>query len=199
MSCYAIGLTGGIASGKTAVSDKFAELGCDVIDADVIARNVVKPATIGLSQVVKAFGKEIITSKNILNRAKLKNIVFNDTEKLAQLNSILHPLIKQQIQQEVDKVSKSFCIVVIPLLCESDHYDWLDRTLVVDVKPTTQLARLLTRDNITQKLAEKMIHNQCSRAQRLTIADDVINNEQSLVELHNNVESLYSLYTQIPI
>ncbi len=192
--CYTIGLTGGIASGKSAVSDKFSELGAHVIDADIIARDVVKPNTAGLKKLIGTFGNSILNQEKTLDRSKLRKIVFNDKNKLAQINTLLHPLIQQHIMDEVKCVNQSFCIIVIPLLCESSRYDWLDRILVVDVKPETQLKRLLSRDNITENLAHKMMKSQCSQKQRLSLADDVINNEQSLVKLHENVEILNRMY-----
>jgi len=199
INCITIGLTGGIASGKSAVSNMFEDLSCDVIDADIIARDVVEPNTNGLSQLVKAFGKEILNSKQQLDRSGLRKIVFNNSEKLVLLNSILHPLIQDKIIEQIKQVKNNFCIIVIPLLCESDSYDWLDRVLVVDVKPATQLKRLIARDTITKELADKMMQSQCSRKQRLAIADDVINNEQSLLKLKIDVENLNSLYKSLKI
>lgn len=196
-SCYTIGLTGGIASGKSAVSDKFEELGCKIIDADIIARAVVERKSQGLKQLVESFGVRILADDQNLDRAKLKKIVFKDTAKLAKLNALLHPLIKEKIIQQVKQVTSSFCIIVIPLLCESTRYDWLDRVLVIDVKPETQLLRLLERDNITHELAAQMMKSQCSRKQRLAIADDVINNEHTLLDLYKNVESLNRLYKSL--
>lgn len=197
MNCYTIGLTGGIASGKTAVSGIFLELGCDVIDADIVARQVVEVGSKGLSQLVDAFGAGILNKNKGLNRTLLRKLVFNDSKMLTQLNSILHPLIKQDIYYQVQQVTENFCIVVIPLLCESNQYNWLDRVLVVDVKLETQLKRLLQRDNITNELANKILQSQCSREQRLAIADYVINNEQTLSHLYKNVESLNSLYKSL--
>lgn len=191
--CYTIGLTGGIASGKSAVSRFFEELGSKVIDADIIAREVVESNTQGLKQLVEAFGQNILNN-NELDRAKLRKIVFNDDKKLARLNSILHPLIQASIIQRIKSIKAQHCIIVIPLLCESAHYEWLNRILVVDVKPETQLKRLLKRDSINEELANKMMHSQCTREQRLKIANDVINNEQSLKELKKQVELLNRLY-----
>jgi dephospho-CoA kinase len=188
-----VGLTGGIASGKTAVSDTFKSLGVDVIDADLIARDVVEPDSKGLKQLVNAFGESILTNGH-LNRDGLRKIIFNNEEKLTLINSILHPLIREKIIQQVNEVESNYCIVVIPLLCESTEYHWLDRILVVDVAPETQLKRLLKRDGITTELANKMMANQCLREQRLSIAIDVINNEQSLKHIKNNVLILDKLY-----
>jgi dephospho-CoA kinase len=190
---FVVGLTGGIASGKTAVSDTFKSLGVDIIDADLIARDVVKTNSKGLNQLVETFGESIL-DKGKLNRAALRKIVFNDENKLNLINSILHPLIRKKIINQVLEVKNKYCIVVIPLLCESDDYGWLDRVLVVDVQPETQLTRLLKRDGITVELAKKMMSKQCSKEQRLSIADDVINNEQTLIQLKQKVLVLDKLY-----
>ncbi|MCF6317953.1 MAG: dephospho-CoA kinase [Proteobacteria bacterium] len=193
-SGYCIGLTGGIASGKTAVSRIFQEQGCDIIDTDIEARQVVKPNSQGLQQLTKAFSNSILSDDGSLNRASLRKIVFNDAEKLSLLNSILHPLIQQSVVNKIKQVTASYCMIVIPLLCETSSYDWLDRKLVVDVRPETQLKRLLSRDSITNELAKKMMGSQCSRSQRLKIADDVINNEETLEDLEQRVKTLHRLY-----
>lgn len=195
-SCITIGLTGGIASGKSAASNKFADMGVTVIDADIIAREVVKPQSAGLQQLVNAFGQSILDGEK-LNRSKLRTIVFNDSEKLKQINAILHPLIGHEIHKQVNAVKQHYCIVVIPLLCESSQYDWLDRILVVDVSKETQIKRLLKRDAITIELANKMLSSQCSRQQRLAIADDILNNEKDLEQLYQHIESLHLLYKSL--
>ena len=195
-ACYTIGLTGGIASGKSAVSQIFADLGCDIIDADIIAREVVEVDSAGLSALVAAFGEVILTDDKQLNRPNLRKIVFNNPKKLTLLNSILHPLIQQKIINKAKLVNNNYCIIVIPLLCEADSYQWLDRILVVDVLPEVQLQRLMKRDSISRELAGNMMQSQCSRRQRLALADDVINNEQSLQDLEKHVETLNCLYKQ---
>jgi dephospho-CoA kinase len=192
--CFTIGLTGGIASGKSAVSRIFEEIGCEIIDTDIEARIVVEPGSEGLKLLVTEFGDSILDEKKILNRAKLRKIVFEDPAKLSLLNTILHPLIQQAVISKISSVKKKYCIIVIPLLCESSQYDWLDRVLVVDVNPETQLNRLLKRDSISKELAMNMMQSQCSRKQRLTIANDVINNECSLEELEKYVVTLNRLY-----
>jgi len=197
ISCKTIGLTGGIASGKSAVSQFFEELGCAVIDADIVAREVVEPNTKGLNQLVEEFGSGILKPNKQLDRSQLRQVVFNDEDKLKTLNSILHPLIQTTILERIKTVETQFCIIVIPLLCESSKYDWLDRILVVDVTSETQIKRLLKRDSINIELAHKMLSSQCTREQRLKIADDVINNEQTLDELKKQVGLLYSLYKKL--
>lgn len=195
-SCITIGLTGGIASGKSAASNQFADMGIPVIDADIIAREVVEPKSEGLKQLVTTFGQSILDGER-LDRSKLRTIVFNDSEKLKQINAILHPLIAKEIMAQVNAVKQHYCIVVIPLLCESSRYDWLDRVLVIDVKKETQISRLLKRDSITLELANKMLDSQCSRNQRLAIANDVLNNEKDLKHLKQGIESLHLLYKSL--
>lgn len=195
--CFTIGLTGGIASGKSAVSRLFEQYNCAIIDADLVAREAVKPNSKGLKQLVSAFGRKILTKNNQLDRAKLREIVFKNDSKLATLNAILHPLIQTKILERVNAVTDTYCIVVIPLLCESSRYEWLDRILVVDVKTKTQLHRLIQRDSISVELANNMMNSQCKREQRLSIADDVINNEQSLEVLEMQVKILNSLYKSL--
>jgi len=190
-----IGLTGGIASGKTAASNYFQKLRIPVIDADVISRDVVKPGTIGLQKLTEEFSKQIL-SENKLNRRVLRKIVFNNPEKLKKLNSILHPIIRNEIQNQAKKAIGPYCIISIPLLCETTEYQWLDRILVVDVSKETQIKRLLKRDQITLELAEKMIAQQCSRKDRLKIADDIINNEGQIEDLYENIGWLDKIYKQ---
>jgi len=192
--CYTIGLTGGIASGKSAVSSVFEKLGCQVIDADIVAREVVEPNTEGLKALIKTFGEEILRSDLSLDRLKLRKLIFKSSENLKNINSILHPIINYTIKKQIQNVSESYVIVAIPLLCESSNYDWLNRVLVVDVKMETQLMRLLRRDGINEELALKMIDSQCTAVARLKIANDVINNEYDLKTLVKKVEVLNRLY-----
>ena len=171
-------------------------MGIPVIDADIIAREVVEPKSEGLKQLVNAFGQSILDGEE-LDRSKLRTIVFNDSEKLKQINTILHPLIGDEIRKQVNAVKQHYCIVVIPLLCESSQYGWLDRILVVDVSKDTQMSRLLKRDAITIELANKMLDSQCSRQQRLAIADDILNNEKGLEQLYQHIQSLHLLYKSL--
>jgi dephospho-CoA kinase len=194
---FTIGLTGGIASGKTAVSDLFKKHGVEVIDADIVARQVVMPNTLGLNKLIKEFGEKILSQEQQLDRAILRKIVFNNKNKLKILNQILHPIIQHEIREKVGSIVGKYCIIVIPLLCPGHQYNWLDRILVVDVKVETQMQRLTYRDSISSELAEKMISSQCSRKQRLFIADDVINNEGSKDKLQMRVSALNEMYKSI--
>ena len=192
-----IGLTGGIASGKTAVSDYFLKLNTPVIDADIIARSVVEPNTSGLLQLIKEFSENILNEDGQLDRSLLRKLVFSSPEKLKRLNSILHPIIRNEIIDQVNQIKDHYCIIVIPLLCETNQYKWLNRVLVVDVPTEVQTKRLLKRDNITFDLAKKMLSKQCSRKQRLKIADDVIRNDLDLIQLYAKVDLLHTVYKQL--
>ncbi|MCX7553608.1 dephospho-CoA kinase [Marinicella sp. S1101] len=190
-------LTGGIASGKTYVSDEFAEKGACVIDADVLAREVVAIGSVGLSQVVKEFGESILTEAGALNRKQLKRIVFNDDEKLKKLNQILHPLIREAFIQQSAENTKCIEVWVIPLYQAGLNYPDFDRILVVDVTPEIQIQRMQKRDQVSIELAEKILASQPSRRQRLQFATDVISNRYSLAELDQNIDKIYHLYSNL--
>ncbi len=191
---FIVGLTGGIASGKTAVSDRFARLGVPVIDTDLIARTVVEPGQPALDAVISAFGGDIVDSTGQLRRRKLREIIFSDPGKQELLESILHPAIRKETRRQVAELASEYCIVVIPLLAESGHFEWLDRILVVDVPEKFQLERLRMRDDVTGEQAKASLAAQASRQQRLDIADDVIENTGTLQDLDASVGRLHSKY-----
>ncbi len=198
---FVIGLTGGIASGKTAVSDAFMELGVAIVDTDVIAREVVLPGSIGLAEIIAEFGQQILQADGQLNRGTLRKIIFADTGKRELLESILHPLIYAESIRQLQQVDAALAIVVIPLLAESldsgNAYQWADRVLVVDVDEATQIQRLTARDQISVAQAQSILGSQASRAQRLAIADDVIVNNQGLDSLRVDVGVLYNKFLGI--
>ncbi|MCF6224727.1 MAG: dephospho-CoA kinase [Xanthomonadales bacterium] len=195
---YIVALTGGIASGKTAVSNTFSDLGAAVVDTDLISREVVLPGNAGLAVLMEAFGTHILQSNGQLDRRRLRDIVFADKNKRELLESILHPLIRTESIRQLQQVDTPLAILVIPLLAESldsgNAYQWVDRVLVVDVDEATQIRRLIARDQINKAQAQAMLDNQASRAQRLAIADDVIVNDWDLVALKAGVGVLYSKY-----
>jgi len=192
---YTVALTGGIASGKTLVSDCFAELGAGVIDTDLLAREVVATGSAGLSEIAACFGTEIIADNGELDRAKLRRIVFSDAAARGRLEAITHPRIRDLAASKLAAVTQPYAVLVIPLLVESlNNYKWVDRILVVDVSPATQRARLLQRDQVDVRLADAMIAAQASRQQRLAIADDILTNEGSIEQLRKGVTSLDSQY-----
>jgi len=197
MSDYFIGLTGGIASGKSAVEREFVARGIFVADADLIARQIVEPGQPALDAVVAHFGASVLAADGRLDRAGLRALVFDNEPARRALEAILHPLIRAQLQAQCRNATSAYAIAAVPLLAEGggrDAYPWLDRILVVDALPATQKARLMQRDGIDGALAEKMIAAQATRAQRLAIADDIVVNDGELSHLRAAVEDLDTLY-----
>lgn len=197
MSKLVIGLTGGIASGKTTVSDLFAKLGIDIIDADVIAREVVAKGTPGLAAIVEKFGDDILTPDLELDRQKLRTIVFSDNAKKDWLNALLHPLIREQMQLQTAAATSPYCILSVPLLIENKLNAMVSRTLVVDIDEASQINRAIARDNSEQEIIESIIASQASRTQRLAAADDVIVNNKDLEWLSAQVQDLHQMYLNI--
>ena len=197
---YVIGLTGGIASGKSEVARRFQALGVQVIDADVAARDVVAVDSEGLAEVVAAFGPGILDVVGALDRAAMRRLVFDDSDARKRLEAIVHPRVRAILEAGCASAGGDYVIAAIPLLAEGggrEHYPWLDRILVVDVPPGIQLTRLLQRDGIDATLARGMVAAQASREQRLAIADDVIVNDGSLEALGAHVEKLDALYGKL--
>lgn len=179
MAKYIVGLTGGIGSGKTTVSDMFAELGVEIVDADIVARQVVAPNSEALTKIVEHFGQNILTEKGELNRSALRSKIFSNDDEKQWLNALLHPLIRQNILNELALASGDYCILSAPLLLENNLQVLVDKVLVVDVSVATQLARTSQRDNSHQDEVNAIINSQISREKRLTFADNIINNEMS--------------------
>ncbi len=194
---FTVGLTGGIASGKSAVSDRFGALGVPIIDTDLIAREVVEPGHPVLGEVVAAFGPEVLDDEGRLQRRKLREIIFSDPEKQDLLEGILHPAIRAIVRQRVAEVVAPYCMVVIPLLVESGHFDWLNRVLVVDVPTEVQIERLVQRDDVTPEQAQDALSAQASRGERLSIADDVIDNSGDIAGLDGEVRRLHAAYLEL--
>lgn len=189
-----MGLTGGIASGKSTVADLFAELGVPIVDTDQIAREVVEPGSPALNEIRDQFGAGVIAADGALDRAALRRIVFADDECRRALEAILHPRIRELAFDRADSASAPYVIIVVPLLFESPMRKLMDRVLVVDCAVETQLARLLRRDSETEAQARKMIAAQASREQRLSIADDVIANDGALIDTRRRVDELHRKY-----
>jgi dephospho-CoA kinase len=190
-----IGLTGGIASGKSTVSQRFAELGIAVIDADVAARAVVEPGTPGLQQVVQRFGSGIVRPDGELDRPALRELIFNDPAARRDLDAILHPLIRAHMEQQAAAAAGPYLIMAIPLLVEGgSSRERLDRILVVDVDEAVQLQRVQARDGISIPQARAILASQASRAARLEAADDVLQNGGTVAELRQAVDRLHERY-----
>jgi dephospho-CoA kinase len=173
-SLLKIGLTGGFASGKTTVAHYFAELGIGVIDTDQLAREVVQPATLAYQEILNRFGKQLSKNDGTLDRAQLRAIVFADPEQRRWLENLLHPLIRQAIQQRLPLVTSPYCILVIPLLVENSPHSLVDRILVVDTTESLQIARAEQRDQLHIEQIRAILRAQASRKQRLAIAEDII-------------------------
>lgn len=200
MARFRVGLTGGIASGKSAADAAFAALGVAVADADVIARELVQPGQAALDEIVAHFGAEVLAADGQLDRASLRRRIFaNPADKVA-LEAILHPRIRNELEVRTAEAPGDIAIASIPLLTEGggrDAYPWLDRILVIDVAPETQRTRLMARDHIDATLADQMIGAQSTREARLAIADDVIRNEDSFDALRNRVNELHRFYRSL--
>ncbi len=185
-----VGLTGGIASGKTTISSLFGELGVPVIDSDQIARELVAPGAPALTEIVERFGQDCLLPDGRLDRVVLRQIVFDDPKLRNELNAILHPRIRAETNRRIAEVTHPYCLVVVPLLVESGLTATVDSVLVVDLAESEQLARLIQRDGISAELAGKMIAAQATRRERLDVADHVIDNTGSTETLRDRVAAL---------
>ena len=195
MSDFIIGITGGIGCGKTTVANIFAEFGIDVIDADVIARDLVSNGSPALCAISEHFGADFIQSDGQLNRALLRIKIFsNDTDKL-WLNNLLHPLIREQIVSQANASSSPYCILVAPLLIENGLTALVNRVLVIDVSESTQLSRTTARDCNSKAQVQAIMNSQVSRQVRQAHADDLLNNDDCSIEnLRASVIQLHQAY-----
>ncbi|WP_318433441.1 dephospho-CoA kinase [Photobacterium leiognathi] len=193
-----IGLTGGIGSGKTTVANLFANTyGIDIIDADIVAREVVEPNTFGLSAIVEKCGKEILLEDGTLNRAKLRDAIFSQPELKTWLNNLLHPLIREKMQQDINQSQSPYCLLVVPLMVENNLQTMTHRLLVVDVDEQVQIERTQQRDNVSIEQIKNILASQASREQRLDAADDVITNNGDNKALISQVEQLHLQYLKM--
>ncbi|MCA7023051.1 MULTISPECIES: dephospho-CoA kinase [Stenotrophomonas] len=200
MSRFIVGLTGGIASGKSEVTRRFEALGIVVADADVAAREVVAPGSPALEQISRRFGSAMLLADGTLDRARLREHVFGNDEERRALEAITHPAIRTRVREACQAAESPYAIAAVPLLAEAGGratYPWLDRIVVVDAPETVRHARLLQRDSIDTALATRMIQAQASRAQRLELADDVIVNDGHPEHLQPQVEALDRLYRRL--
>jgi len=195
---FVVALTGGVAAGKSAVTRRFEALGVPVHDADVAAREVIAPGSEGLAEVVAAFGVDVLDDRGRLDRPSMRRRVFADPAARRRLEAIIHPRVRAWLRERAETGGAPYCLLAIPLLAENiAQYRWVDRVLVVDVPESVQLARLMARDGIDEALARRMIEQQASRAERLALADDVIDNsgdesalDQAVAELHRRYLTL---------
>ena len=195
---FSVGLTGGIASGKTTLSNLFAKLGVPIIDTDIISRELLEPGEPGFEQIHKHFGTAIMDADKRIDRAKLREIVFSSAVEKAWLETTLHPLIYRRSHEAIIQYAATdYVLLVVPLLFETNFQALVDRILAIDCSPEIQLQRLTLRDQIDEALARKMIAQQMSNSDRLARAHDVIENSDNTVDLEPQVRALHQLYLQL--
>lgn len=192
-----IALTGGIASGKSAVANEFSRLGVPVVDLDVLARQVVAPGQPALTAIIEHFGTAVLNADGSMNRARLRELIFNDPAKKQALENILHPAIRRAQLALAAQLGGPYQIHVVPLLIETQSQDRYDRILVVTCDRATQLKRLLQRDGIQPQLAEQMLDAQVSSAERLKYAHDVLENDGLPNEIPAKVAALHRQYLEL--
>ncbi|CDG18705.1 dephospho-CoA kinase [Xenorhabdus doucetiae] len=191
---YIVALTGGIGSGKTTISNVFSSLGVPLVDADIIARDVVAPGTPALQAITAHFGPDILLPDGSLNRAMLRQKIFAVPEEKQWLNALLHPLIQRETQRQLNQVTAPYAIWVVPLLIENNLMHLADRILVVDVPTEVQINRTMARDGVSREHVENILAAQASRQDRLEKADDVIVNHSSEQGITSRVAELHLQY-----
>ncbi|MGL4356679.1 MAG: dephospho-CoA kinase [Aeromonas popoffii] len=192
---YVVAVTGGIGSGKTTIANQFAALGIDVVDADVIARDVVEPGAPALAAIATYFGPDVIAPDGQLDRRSLRERVFSDTNAKAWLNALLHPLIRQEMLRQCAAARSPYCLLVVPLLVENKLTGLANRVLVIDVDEATQIERTCRRDGVSAEQAKAIIAAQASRSERLAAADDVIDNHNgSQMAIKTRILALHETY-----
>ena len=189
-----IGLTGGIGSGKTAVSDTFKSLGIDIVDADVSSRHVVEKGQPALDDIQAHFGDGILDSENNLDRTKLREIIFKNPQERVWLEKLLHPKIAEHIKDQLESSNSPYCILVSPLLLETEQKSYCSFVLVVDVPEESQIARTAKRDGVSEEQVKNIISAQIDREKRLEQADEILINDGSMEELKEKVVVLHTKY-----
>ena len=195
---FSVGLTGGIASGKTTISDLFAKRGVPIIDTDIISRALLEPGELAFDQVCAHFGDKILGADGRIDRGRLREIVFSQANEKSWLETMLHPLIYQRSLDAIRTHSRAaYVLVVVPLLFETNFQSLVDRILVVDCPAEEQIERLIKRDGIAASLAQKMLAQQLDNAQRVARAHDIIDNRNSSADLEAQVEALHAFYLKL--
>lgn len=193
-----IGLTGGIASGKTTVADLFQKhFNIEIVDADIVAREVVAVGSDGLQQITEHFGEAILLEDGTLNRAKLREQIFSNPQDKAWLNALLHPMIRNKIEQGLTNIRSPYGLLVAPLLIENQMQGMADRVLIVDVPTEVQIERTMSRDHVSEEQVMAILKSQASREQRLAVADDVIKNHTKNQDLLPQITDLHQKYLAI--
>ncbi len=192
-----IGLTGGIGSGKSTVTQIFSDLKIPIIDADIIAHQLVEPGKPAIKAIAKQFGQQILTDQGTLNRKQLKEVIFSDPEQKKTLEQILHPLVFAEMESQIKQLSSPYCILSIPLLLETQMQDLVDRILVIDCPVEVQLERVKNRDQLNIETIKSIIASQVPREQRRQAADDIIINDADTQALAEQVKKLHNLYLSL--
>ena len=189
-----IGVTGGIGSGKSTVTDFFSSLGIDIIDSDIIARQVVRPNSTGLKKIQEYFGDSVINNKGELNRPKLRELIFSNPDQKKWLEALLHPMIRDETIKQLNSAQSPYSLYVSPLLIETQSFDLINRLLVIDVTEEQQIARASKRDNSSQEQIKNIITAQTSRKRRIELADDIIDNSGTIEETLKQTQNLHKKY-----
>lgn len=192
-----IGLTGGIACGKTTASNFFAEQGIEIIDADIAAREVVAPGEPALTEIATRFGDEVLQPDGSLDRKKMRELVFADADKRKQLEAILHPRIRQRLRKQLEQAKGPYVIFSVPLMFESGLDQLTDRVLVIDVSPEVQRQRLIERDGSSVEQANAIVNAQMPREERNSRADDIVDNSTNLDDFISQLTSIHAVYLQL--
>ncbi|MFO8023510.1 dephospho-CoA kinase [Thiohalophilus sp.] len=189
-----VALTGGIGSGKSTVAAAFARHAVPIIDTDVIARELVAPGEPALAEIAEHFGDQVITPDGRLDRARLREKIFASPAQRQALEQILHPRIREEVRRRIDTLQAPYCLVVIPLFTETGDYPFVDRVLVVDADEDIRIRRTMARDRLSREQIEQILASQSSRAERLALADDVVDNSNEPEELMQQIDSLHRKY-----
>jgi len=192
-----VGLTGGIASGKNIISDYFGTLGAPIYDTDLISRELTVFPNDGFQAILSLFGKNFLVSENEIDRNKIKRHIFSNPSEKARLESVLHPLIHNSLTEQLKKCSKNYCIIVVPLLFETNFIELMDTTIVAHCSKALQLKRLIARDKIEKELAIKIIESQASEDERVKKADVIVDTEKNIIDIHNQITELHHRFTKI--
>ena len=192
-----VGITGGIGSGKTAATDRFLQLGVEVVDADLMSREVVKPGKPALETIAQHFGTDqVLLPDGTLNRRALRDIIFADAQQKKWLETLLHPLIRDEIVQRLQQCKPPYCLLSSPLLLETDQHKLCDRVLLIDAPESLQLSRTAARDQTSAEAVKSIMSSQLSREQRRAAAHDIIVNDADLLALHAAVDRQHQLYLE---
>ncbi|MDE1462802.1 dephospho-CoA kinase [Spartinivicinus poritis] len=192
---YKVGITGGIGSGKTSATDYLANIKqITIVDADIIARQVVEPGSSALSTIEEHFGNQVLLEDGSLNRPYLRQLIFNSPIEKTWLEKLLHPLIRQQIIAALERATSAYAVLVSPLLFETDQHLLVDRTLLIDVPETVQITRACQRDKMSKEQAQRILATQMPREEKQQRADDIINNQGSIQHLYAQLDQLHQQY-----